>query len=267
MHRFAIGLMAVLAACTETLSTWSFALSLIMTGVAAAQPAPPQPQPEPPPVTPTDSTAPPLAIAPQPPPQPPPPPPVPPPPPAHQESADSNRPTELAFGIGFGYALPTSLQTPNTTSVRLRLPNGLTFEPQLVFATTSTKLSGGIGGMDMTNKQNETTFSSLVRYPLQVHHKIDFELVGDASVSRETVDPEGDNNTRTITTAALGYGVALACWFTPHWNLSLTASNPLVSYIRTREEMAASGTVTTNKTTTVGLVFDPQVTLMIHLYN
>jgi hypothetical protein len=241
------------------IGTWGLALSLAMTGVATAQPAPPQPQP-PPVASPRDPTGPPLVVGPETPPAPEA---APVPPPVHQEPANTGRPSELAFGIGIGYSLPTSLQTPNTTSVRLRLPTGLTFEPQLVFATTSTDIDTGT---TRTNKQNEVTLGSLVRYPLLVHTKVDFELVGSASISHTTNDPDGDSNTTTITTVAVGYGVALAYWFTPHWNLSLTASNPLVSYSRTRTEMTGD-TVMVNKTTTIGVVFDPQVALMIHLYN
>jgi hypothetical protein len=174
--------------------------------------------------------------------------------------SDAGRPTELAFGIGLGYALPTSLQTPNTTSVRIRLPSGLTFEPQLVVATTTDDAA------TTSTQQTELTLGSLVRYPLRVHNKVDLELVGNASVSNRVVDPDGANNNRTVTTLGLGYGVAIAYWLTPHWNFSLTASNPLLAYSRTRQEMG-TGVVTTTKTTTLGLVFDPQVALMLHLYD
>src|SRR5262245_498762 len=223
--------------------TWGFVLSLITTGVAAAQPAPP------PAASPTDSTTPPLTIA----PQPPPPPVPPPPPPARDDSADAHRPTELAFGIGFGYALPTSLQTPNITSVRLRLPSGLTFEPVLVLATSSTDVATVT---TVTSKQSELTLGSLVHVPLRAHRKVDLELLGNAQVSSSTVDPTGDNNNRTTTTFSLGYGLGVAYWISSHWNLSLAATNPLVSYVRTRQETSAT-TTTTDKTTTFGLVFDP----------
>lgn len=246
--------------------TWGFALSLAMTGVATAQPARSQPQPMPQPMpAQRDPTGPPLGVGPETPP-----PPVPetmPAVPMHQaEPADASRPAELAFGIGIGYVFPTSLQTPNTTSVRLRLPSGLTFEPQVVFATTSTDVDNGM--TTTNNKQNEVTAGSLVRYPLRVQRKIDFELIGSAAITRQTVDPDGDHNTRTITNFGLGYGVALAYWLTPHWNLSFTATNSLVSYVRTRQEIAPPvNTTTVNKTTTIGVVFDPLVALMIHLYN
>jgi hypothetical protein len=235
--------------------TWGIALSLTMAGAAAAQPGspppsgpsvgpPPAPAPEPPrPASPA-----PVAMT-----------------PVHPDEpqADTGRADGLAIGIGVGYVFPTSLQTPNTTSVRLRLPSGLTFEPQLVFAATSTDVDTGT---PMTTKQNEITLGSLVRYPLKVHQKVDLEVVGSASISNRVVDPDGDNNNRTTTTLGLGYGVAIAYWLSPHWNLSITASNPLLSYTRTRQETAAA-VVTVNKTTTIGLVFDPQVALMIHLYN
>jgi hypothetical protein len=80
------------------------------------------------------------------------------------------------------------------------------------------------------------------------------------------VDPRGDNNNRTITTLGLGYGVAVAYWLSPHWSFSLTASNPLLAYSRTHQEMGV-GLMTTTRTTTIGLVFDPQIALMIHLYD
>jgi hypothetical protein len=232
--------------------TWGFAVSSIAlfalwltTGPAAAQPAPIGPPP--PPVA-EPAPTPPAAAAMRMP---------------VEEPADTGRPTELAIAIGVGYSFPTSLQTPNTTSVRLRLPSGLTFEPVLVLATTSNDIDTG---MTITNKQSELTLGSLVHYPLRAHRKVDLELLGNALISSNTVDPTGDNNTRTITTLSLGYGLGLAYWITRHWNLSLSATNPLISYARTRQEMGAA-TTTVDKTTTFGLVFEPRVTLMIHLYD
>ena len=231
-------------------TTWGFAVSSIVSlavpltaGLAAAQPPPGQPAPGGPPPPPMAEPAPPPHAAPEP--------------------ADTGRPTDLAIAIGLGYSFPTSLQTPNTTSVRLRLPSGLTFEPVLVLATSSSDVDTV---MTVTNKQSELTLGSLVHVPLRAHRNVDLELLGNAQVSTSTVDPNGDNNNRTITTFSLGYGVGVAYWISPHWNLSLAATNPLVSYVRTRQETGPT-TATVNKTTTLGLVFDPQVALMIHLYN
>src|SRR5689334_7471792 len=122
--------------------------SWLTTSLAAAQPSPP-PAPSP--------ASPPLAAEPAPAP-------LQPPPVARPavEPADSSRPTELAFGIGVGYSFPTSLQTPNTTSVRLRLPSGLTLEPQLVLATSSSNADPGNGGMtDRKSTRLNSSHSSI----------------------------------------------------------------------------------------------------------
>jgi hypothetical protein len=181
--------------------------------------------------------------------------PAPPPP-----SPVAPRPSGLAIGIGVGYTFPTSLQTPNVTSVRLRLASGLTLEPTVVFAATSIHMPVG------SNTQGELTLGSLVRYPLRARGAIDLEAIGSVAISNHTVDPDGDHNNRTTTTFDLGYGVALAYWLTAHWNLSLTATNALVSVSRTRQEAGANTTMT-NRAVTGGLVFDPQVAVMIHLYD
>ena len=228
------------------MKTWTPGIALVLAtaGGAAAQPGSPPPAPVEPPAAAAAEA-----------------PPSPPPITRRDEPrADSGRPTELAFGIGLGYALPTSLQTPNTTSVRIRLASGLTFEPQLAVATSTDDTA------TTSTQQTELTLGSLVRYPLRAHNKVDLEAVGNASVSNRVADPSGDNNNRTTTTLGLGYGVAIGYWFTAHWNLSLTASNSLLAFSRTRQEMGA-GMETTTKTTTFGLVFDPQVALMIHLYD
>src|SRR5262249_38045559 len=172
---------------------------------------------------------------------------------------------DLAFAIGVGYLFPVTLQTPNITSVRVRLPSGLTLEPQLVLASISSDLDNG-GGMTINDKQNQVTLASLVHIPVRSHGRVDFELLGAASVSNQTSDPNGPDNTRTITTIAASYGIGIAYWLSPHWNLSFSGTNPVIQYLRNKNE-TGPGTSTTNKTTTIGLVFDPQVALMIHLYN
>jgi hypothetical protein len=233
--------------------TWGFAVSSmaslavwLSTGLASAQPATAPVEP-PPPAEPTPPPGPPAVAA----------------MPMPAEQPDTGRPTGMAIAIGFGYSFPTSLQTPNITSVRLRLASGLTFEPLLVLATSSNDIDTG---MTVTNKQSELTLGSLVHVPLRAHRKVDFELLGDAFVSSQTTDPNGDSNNLTNITFTLGYGLGLAYWVTPHWNLSLSATNPLVSYSRTRQDTGA-GADNVNTITTFGLVFSPRVALMLHLYN
>lgn len=234
---------------TRVLSSSSFttpaaiAVVLATASTAAAQPAPPVPAGPPPPAAeppPVGATAADPVM----------------------EPVDTGRPFGLAFGIGLGWALPTSLQTPNVTSVRVRLASGITVEPQLVLATASLSEDSG---MTTTNRQTDVTLGALGRYPLRAHRKVDLELIGSAAVATRLTNPEGDDNDRTVVAFDLGYGLGLAYWITPNWNLSLTATNPLVSYARTRQETAT--VVTVDSITTFGLIFDPGVALMLHLYN
>jgi hypothetical protein len=174
---------------------------------------------------------------------------------------EARRPSGLALGIGLGYVFPTSLQTPNAASVRVRLPGGLTFEPQLVLATSVHEVDAS-----GTTRQSELTLGALARYPVKRHRRADLELVASASLSGRVTDPPGDHNSHTVSTLGLGYGVAVGYWFSPHWTISLTAANPLVSYTRDHQERAGNQ-VAIEQTTTLGLIFDPEITLMVHLYD
>lgn len=100
-----------------------------------------------------------------------------PPPPVVLGPPVAPRPSGLAIGIGVGYTFPTSLQTPNVTSVRLRLASGLTIEPTVVFAATSIHMPVG------SNTQGELTLGSLVRYPLRARGAMTGGLVFDPQVA------------------------------------------------------------------------------------
>jgi len=173
---------------------------------------------------------------------------------------DTGRPAGMSVGIGVGYALPRSLETPNTTSVRLRFASGLTLEPRIALAVSRTEAP------ELDADQREITLASVVRYPLRTRHKIDLEAIGGLALAVQTTDPRGDHNTHTVTSVQASYGIALAYWVTPHWNLSLTALNPLIAASQDRQEVAVGGTMTT-RTTTFGVIFEPQVIVMLHLYD
>lgn len=246
---------------------WTPALALIIaaSGTASAQQPQPQPmpQPMPPPVTdpPPNPTPPPV-----PPPDTTPPDTTPPPtpmPPMQQAAPREYRPNELSLAIGFGYALPTSLQTPNIASVRLRLPTGLTFEPQLILASSSRDVDTGPSVKD---EASEVGVGVLARLPIVKHGRVDLELLGSLNVNQATTKPEASDMDVSTTTLSAAYGFAVTAWVNRHLQVSLSALNPIITSVKRDEEMGAgTSTVTTDQT--IGLIFDPGVTVMLHLYH
>lgn len=175
------------------------------------------------------------------------------------------RPDEFSIAIGLGYLLPTSLETPNITSVRFRLPNGLTFEPRVVFANSGTDTDNGT--TTLSSKTTEFGIGSLVRFPLIKHGRVDFELLGalDFDTLKQDPDTDADNDATTTTTLTLSWGVAVNYWVSHHWAFSLSATNPLVSYDKVTVQMVPADQTTS--TTSFGLEFTPTVFMMVHLYN
>src|SRR5262245_61922586 len=164
-------------------STLALALCLA-SATAAAQPTPPPQQlpdpmqPQPPPAQPQPDPA---------------PAPAPPRPAGPGQAApaepltDGVRPSGLSIAIGLGYALPTSLQTPNITSVRLRFASGIEIEPQLVLASSSTEVDTGT---TMKDKANETGIAALVRFPFVKRGRVDLQLCGGLSLNRAATKPD-----------------------------------------------------------------------------
>jgi len=105
-----------------------------------------------------------------------------------------------------------------------------------------------------------------VRYPLVAHGHVDLELLGAFTIDSLKSDPEGDNDVNTVTTSTLQYGFAVTSWINRHWQISLSAANPLIAYTKNRQEQGPMSVVV-NTNTTIGLIFDPTVTLMVHLYH
>jgi hypothetical protein len=242
--------------------TLVLAITGALCGVATAQPVD----------QPTTDVAP---TPPPPPPRPAPPPPVvvvtPPPPPEHVESIhdfDHDRPDDLSFAIGIGYVRPPGgsldLQTPNIASARLRLISGLTFEPTVTIENSSIDMDNGT--MSMTETVTEFGLGTVVRFPVIRHGKFDFEILGNIAFDITKDDPDGDFNTKTTTDLTLGWGIAIGYWITHHWQLSASATNPLVTYTKTSTEIGENTSQSTSETD-IGISFDPTIAVMIHLYN
>lgn len=224
-------------------------------GSAAAATPPPPPPVSPP----ADQPATAMATAPA----------LPPPPPpaaAPETESEEHHPVGTRFAIGAGYHIGgQSLETPNVATVRLRLPTGLTFEP-IVSITNSSSTTGATGASDASTTTTDLSVGSLVRIPLMRDGRIDFELVGAALFDYHKVNPDGPDNDTSNTTFSVDWGLGMEYWITQHWNLSLTATNPLFEF-QSQTVDTGPGMNTHTSTSTFGVVFDPDVFLLFHLYN
>lgn len=219
----------------------SVATTLIFGGVALAQPTDgdnPLPPPTAPPPAPPPVAAPPTA-------------------PATPAADDGGtRPTGYSIGIGAGVLFPSQLDTFNTYSVRVRLGSGLTIEPAVVVENSSDAAS---------HSTQVFTLGANVRYPLVARGKFDFEVLGGAAFSTvktpNMATPDTDSD--RVTNIALQWGIAVAWWISPHFEVSVTATNPLLAY--QSNSSTVTGSMDTS-TTDVGLIFNPRVGAMLHVY-
>jgi hypothetical protein len=183
-----------------------------------------------------------------------------------EQPARTDRPEGFSIGLGLGYGLPTSLETPNRTSARLRLASGLTFEPLVTISNTSSTTEPA-GGMETEDKLTEFGVAALIRLPVITHNHVDLEALASAGFSTTKDNPDGDYNTRTTNTFGIGWGVGIGYWLSSHWQLSMSVTNPLVQYQSSKMGMGAPNMDTKSSETTIGVIFQPQVVAMIHLYN
>jgi len=238
-------------------------LLLLAAAPAAAQPLPGDPigDPDEPPPPPEEPVEPEPRVVEPPPPAPEP---APVPPTAEAPVADATgRPDGFSIGIGLGWDLPADLQAPNTTSVRFRLVSGLTFEPVVVIAREGSSVDSDLGDSD--SSELGVAFAGNVRIPRQLHGKVDLIFLGGAGVGFSSSDPDGTDNNSTSFLLEAHWGLGLEYWIRSQWCLSLTASNPLVSFERDSQE-TGPGMETTTSSNTIGLVFAPNVVAMVHLF-
>ncbi|HEU5055366.1 MAG TPA: hypothetical protein VFU21_02520 [Kofleriaceae bacterium] len=178
------------------------------------------------------------------------------------EASSPNRPDGMSIGIGAGYSVPAQILEPNLASVRFRFPSGLTLEPTVVLATS--RATTEVGPSEVETEASEATFATNVRLPVAGRGKIDLVLIGSAGISYDKQSPDGPDNDTSTATLALAWGLGLDYWPKQSWCLSASATNPLFTFSRTRQEMIPQDQKTTNLA--FGAIFDPGVFVMLHMF-
>jgi len=246
----------------RTAATAVLLAAVSLSTTARAQPAPGTPETTPTETTPAPEPVEPVAPAPAPEPREPSPPPDPPAATVEMDAASPNRPDGMSVGIGIGYSIPAQLLEPNLASVRFRFPSGLTIEPTVVLDTARTTVK--LGPAETETESSEATFAANLRLPVAGRGKIDLVLIGSAGLSYQKQSPDGADNDTSTSTLALSWGLGLDYWPKQSWCLSASATNPLFSLQRTRQEMPGQDQKTT--TLDLGAIFDPGVFVMLHMF-
>jgi hypothetical protein len=165
-----------------------------------------------------------------------------------------------------GYTFSTSLQTPNTVTVRARLRSGLSFEPILRLRNVSETMS--TAGVSTTSTTSEFGVGTNVIFPIWERGRADLDVLGQIAVDTEkdTPDTSASDNNKVTTTFSVGYGIEIGFWITHHWMISMTATNPIISYSNTVAN-AAGAPAAKDAITTIGLIHDPTISLVVHLFD
>lgn len=173
------------------------------------------------------------------------------------------RPVDLSVGLGPGWNLPADVDSPNSASVRLRLPTGLTVEPRFELSYASESTDTAVG--DTTDTTFVFGVSAELRWPLMSRGPVDLIVSGGPGFQYKKDDPEGDDNATTTLSFALLYGIGVEYWFGPHWALSVTGYNPI--FVRSSSTTDQPiGDASKTATTLVGLIYDPDVAVFVHLF-
>jgi hypothetical protein len=179
----------------------------------------------------------------------------------HKEQTN-HRPEEFSFGIGVGYLFPASWRDPNLVSARFRLASGLMFEPRVELTNNSRKQE--VGAMSETNSVTDINAATVVHIPWKSRGNVDLNILGAVSIGYQVQDPPGEADKTTSTLIGVGYGLGLNYWIRRHWTVSLTATNTLLQRLSSEQENPVTPAAKQTDFT-IGAVWNPQVTMMVHL--
>lgn len=212
---------------------------------------------------------------------------------AQEATSSAQRPEGTTVGVGAGWAFPQSILEPNTVSVRVKTGR-LTFEPLLNLSgrvgSASSNSSLDMGSVNTTTEDEDTTnglnlsLNANIRYSVASAGPVDFVAIGGVGVgyAQSGVDSDvldeyrTDVRTTTGFSTSLNWGLGVEWFLNRHIALSADATNPLVMLSQStqnRDTTDTSGlepvkTHTENITSEVnaGLIFQPSVRVMFHLY-
>jgi hypothetical protein len=170
------------------------------------------------------------------------------------EPAVAGRPVPFTLGLGAGTVIGgTSVLAPNAASARFVFSSEWQLEPLV-----NISVAGTPNAADATETDTTTTLrlGALGRYTYASHGPVDLQLLGGALlgfVAAENGDTLEFN---------LSYGASVVWYLSEHWSISGDATNPIVTLSNFSPE-GADDSVTSY---TIGAIWNPTFTAMIHIY-
>lgn len=161
------------------------------------------------------------------------------------------RPVPFTLGVGAGTVISgSSILAPNAASVRLVMSDELQLEPLINLALSGTPDAGG-------DTQTTTTLRAggLLRYVWASNGPLDLQLLGGGLLAFISAE-----NAQTLELSA-SYGASVVWYLNDHWSLSGDATNPVVAFTRVSPDEGDAAS-----TYTIGAVWNPTVTAMMHIY-
>lgn len=180
-----------------------------------------------------------------------------PPPPPRADDAATPRPADFAVGIGVGYSFPATLDKPNLASVRFRFPSGLTIEPRVSVRKTTVDQPGPAPA----ETQRELGAALSLFVPMRQRGRAELDAVASFGGDLRRADGLASEN------LAASWGLQVGYWWSRHLELTASATTTLYGYARFAAEPPVAATTQITSITSYGLVFEPRVALMIHLYD
>ena len=191
---------------------------------------------------------------------------------AFAQDGDAAPIPDRAIAIGAGIAAPTGSLAPNTVSVRLRLADKIEIEPTLGLAISSSTQVVEVPDDETTNVTRNigVGVGALGRFGVAQKESVELQALGGVgfNTGRTTNDPEGSDNNTTTGSVSVGasWGVGITWWASERFSLTADATNPLVSFARSKTEPESGDSSTTSTDFAFLVQFDPTVRMMGHVW-
>lgn len=187
--------------------------------------------------------------------------------------AQQGTPEPVTVGFGVGVVAPSSPLAPNTASARVRVSETVTLSPTLdiAFASSSTSSGGGENAGFQTRDTNlgvgvEVLNALAQRGTTMLQLAVGGRLGFDTFTEEPNEPDEIQTTTRSVN---VYYGLGVEHFFggnDPHFSVSAHGLNTLLTVASSTVDDRNTDVITDTNSTLFGVIWDPSVRMMVHIY-